>query len=163
MTVTKDDCTLRVQAVVVDDLDCDVLGGVPFLRDNNIVLDLPRAAIIINGKPFRYRPPCSPRLQPPSQSYVLRVNRSQTIYPGEYLECRSPLPTINDGPVAIEPRTDSALSHWIEPHITRSVSGIIRIPNATNAPILVSKNQRVAQVHYAVLPSDIEGSMRDDI
>ena len=163
MTVTKGDCVLTVQAVVVDSLDCDILGGVPFLKSNNIILDLPQESIVINGKSFRYKSPNAPRATPPSQSYVLRVSRSQTVYPGEYVECRSPLPTLRDGPVAIEPRFDSDSIHWVEPQITRSVSGIIRIPNTTNEPVIITKHQYLAQIHYAVLCSDLESLSRDDV
>ena len=40
----------QLQAVVVSDLDCDILAGVPFMRDNNILLDIPHDRIIIQGK-----------------------------------------------------------------------------------------------------------------
>ena len=42
--------SFSLQAVVVSDLDCDMLAGVPFMRDNDIQLDIPCNCIIIQGK-----------------------------------------------------------------------------------------------------------------
>ena len=38
-----------LQAVVVEELDRDILAGVPFMTDSNIVLDMPNNRIIVTG------------------------------------------------------------------------------------------------------------------
>ena len=40
LTFTRADLTLPTDAIVLEDLSCDVIGGTPFLESNKIILDL---------------------------------------------------------------------------------------------------------------------------
>ena len=48
--LTRNDRKFPLQALVVEELHCDILAGVPFMQQNDIVLDLPNDNIIIAGK-----------------------------------------------------------------------------------------------------------------
>ena len=40
ITLNFDDMQLPINALVVDQLDCDILAGVPFCKDNNLEVHL---------------------------------------------------------------------------------------------------------------------------
>ncbi len=140
--LTRNDLTFSLQALVVEQLDCDVLTGVPFMKQNNIVLDLPNDRVIIANKHFvPYGPTdahgkehSSIRL---SNSFLLRAKTSQVLLPGEFVELTSPTP--DDELVALEPRYDISNNSWIQPTISTPVGGVIRIPNTSKYPISIKK------------------------
>ena len=56
--------SFSLQAIVVSELDCNILAGLPFMRDNDIQLDVPRNCIIIQGKhKISYNPGPTPQLE----------------------------------------------------------------------------------------------------
>ncbi len=161
--VTRGSLSLQLQAVVVKDLDCDILAGVPFMKLNNIVLDLPGEAIVISNKRISYSSP-QPDLHSAnirrSQSFLLRPTRKEVILPGEYIELKTPT-TLDDETVAIEPRYDSCEDVWIKPTLTKAVDGFIRIPNLTSSPVSVSKHQHLIQVYHTTTPEELDTSPTD--
>jgi hypothetical protein len=55
--------------------------------------------------------------------------------------------------IAIEPRHD-ADSDWINPNLTKSVGGVVRIPNLSNDAVKIRKHQHMAQAYYTTTASD---------
>ena len=125
--------SFSLQAVVVSDLDCDILAGVPFMRDNDIQLDIPRNCIIIQGKhKIPYDPGPTPRLEVRrTQSFLLRSPTHETLFPGDFLEVEAPHEFSDFTNIAVEPRYDSHSNSWIQPDITSAVDGKIRIINSS--------------------------------
>ncbi len=157
-TVTRDDFKLSLQAVVVGDLDCQILAGTTFMESNDIVPDLPRKRIIVKGN--RFIPYCSQLYKPlplqarKARSFLIKAPDKHTVFPGDFIEIKSPSVLQDNVMIAIEPRCDTGDSTWIKPVITKSIAGRIRIPNTSQEPVLVSNNQHLAQVHYTIVESE---------
>lgn len=150
VTLSRGNINLNLEAVVVKDLDCDILAGMPFMKDNHIVIDAPNDRLIIQndyiieyGK--QHKP--LPKTVQVRRSFLLRAEASKVILPGDFMEVEAPAEISDDTEVSVEPRSDSCVKNWPIPDITNIVSGKIRIPNTTNEPVLVSKHQHIAQVH----------------
>jgi hypothetical protein len=136
----------------VKNLDSDILVGIPFMKANEIVLDIPNDQIIIQGKEvITYNNPgyqsATPQIRR-SQSYLLRDPAQAIIHAGEFIELNKPEGLYDDVDIAMEPRCDSPMPAWPPPAVTQSIAGAIRIPNHTLEPIVIKKNQHLAQIRY---------------
>ena len=137
--VTFGTLQLKIDALVTDCMDYDILGGCPFGIANDVVVLMKKQVISIMGKCFPYgaKPPAPPvhdirRVD----SLVLRNDTSRVLYPGEFVEVSSESLDEYEGEVSIEPRVDSPLQGtWPSPTISRVIQGSIRIPNETDEPI----------------------------
>ena len=152
ITLTKGALSLNLQAVVVKDLDCDILGGVPFMRDNGIVLDMPNNVILIKGRPFPYSTnvtSASPKslVVRRTQSFVLRSEQKHVIYPGEFVQLKSPAGLEDDISIAM---IQDIGSEWMGPTVTKSIGGTIRLHNPSSAPVAIAKHDHIASIHYTL-------------
>ena len=158
VTLTRNDLSFSLQAIVVAELDCEILVGVPFMKCNDIVLDLPHDRIIIRDKLHISYTPGSKAGLPlgvrRSQSFLLKSSIKQVILPGDYIELKSPSRIHDNTTIAIEPRCDTGDSSWLQPVITKSIGGVVRVPNLSPDPVSVNKNQHLAQVHYTTTTSE---------
>ena len=138
---------------MIADLDCDILAGVPFMRMNDIILDIPHDTIIVSPNhkiPYAINHSLHDKTTSQvrrSQSFLIRAQDKATILPGEYIEVQNPIELSTDCEIAIEPRCDSQ-SMWVSPCLTHSVGGVIRIPNLSSEPVSIKKHQHIAQVRY---------------
>ena len=62
LSFTRGDITLPMEAIILEELGCDVIGGAPFLEQNQIVLEMPWPYFCIffflkNGIPREKRVP----------------------------------------------------------------------------------------------------------
>ena len=148
INLTRGELSLSLQAVVVEELDCDVLGGMPFMQDNDIVLDLPKHKIVIGGKHEISYSPYRQRSSHSCRSVILRPTKRQVLFPGDYIEVPSHISDLN---VAVEPRSTSI--SWVQPTVTKSVCGRVRIPNLTENIITINKHEHIAQMHFTTTGS----------
>ena len=148
---------LSVEALVTEHLDCDVLAGTPFGRENRVMVDLYEEIIYIRGEPFPYGTKLpAPSTPPGQQSHVLRNAAGKVVYPGEYLELQDSSMFPRDREICIEPRLDSPLNgSWPTPMISRVIQGMVRIPNHTNEPIFVPRSAHFAQVLRVSVPTPV--------
>jgi len=150
------DFILPIEALVTDSLDCDILAGVPFCRNNDINAYMGSDEISIHGIRIPYG--CKPsdqheiyRVQ--TSSSIVRSSFPAVIYPGEYLEINDSDFSKYEGEIAIEPRIDSPLDGtWPKHAISRIVGGTLRIPNDTSEPVHVKKSQHLATVRKVTSP-----------
>jgi hypothetical protein len=158
LTLTRNDYTLPIEAIVVKELGCDIIGGAPFLEANNIVLDMPQCQIVIAGKDTFGYGTKSPKKLPlavrRSQSFLIKADSKKVLLPGDFIELRTPSNMADDTVIAIEPRCDTGDSSWISPMISTTTAGKIRIPNLTTDPVTVNKHQHLVQAHYTITDSD---------
>ena len=42
ITLTRDDISLSIEAIVMKELGCDIIGSAPFMESNDIILDMPK-------------------------------------------------------------------------------------------------------------------------
>jgi hypothetical protein len=150
VTLTTGCLHFKLEAVVVEELDCDILGGMPFLKSNEIVLDTPRDRIIVQGKHNisyagnTHKEHVSKVCH--SQAFLLRAGKQTVIWPGEYIQLEVPNDLCDGDKVAVEPRVDSSIE-WITPTVTTPVGGCVRLPNLTNQPVEVQKHQHIVQAY----------------
>ena len=164
--LTRDSHTLILEALVVETLDSDILGGSPFMEANDISIRPARREVTLaDGSVYTYCSTDSSRMSHSvrrMQAHVLRgPTQTTTIWPGEYIEL--PLPDTmfpNDDSFAIEPRSDCAKSPshnpeimWPTPSLITSVGGKIRIPNLTEDPVIIQRNSHFCQVRHITVPT----------
>ena len=151
--VTFGNLRLKVEALITDTLDCDVLAGVPFGKTNRVMVDLENEKLYIKGQQF----PWGATSEAPAHqirqanSVVLRNDRSKVLYPGEYVEIHSDALSEYEGEISIEPRADSPLQGmWPPPMISRVIQGTVRIPNDGAEPIHLGRSSHIAQIRRVV-------------
>ena len=133
----------------MDKLECDVLAGIPFCKSNDIHVHMKSESITIGDItiPYGAKSDTSAAIFHLESSCILRNSTSKVIMPGEFVEIQSKELCDFDGEVAIEPRIDSPLSgEWPSPQLSRVIQGTVRIPNDSDTPIRIAKNQHIAQI-----------------
>ena len=151
LVVMRDNKEFILEALVAQNVDADVLAGVPFMDTNDIaVCPAKRQIILGDGTTYEYGVAIST-----SGAHAIRRTQAcvprappkyTTIWPGEFIEldCKDP----PDCELALEPHTDCAVNIlgqqnnvWPLPRIVSSVAGKIRIPNDTDSPLILQSMQ----------------------
>ena len=156
LTFTRDGLNFHFEGLVVSNLDVDILGGVPFMEYNDIQIRPAKQSIIFSDRSVYVYGDANKSHTSVRLTSVLRApGQTTTIYPGEYLECKvaQSEPASHDKVVVLEPRFDSRLAQlrqgdtqWPATTVIQCVGQSIRIPNMTEEPIVLSKNDHFAQV-----------------
>ena len=144
---------LQLDALVVEELDVDILAGTPFMAINDVSVRPSRHQISIQDSLFTYSgaddlDTAHNRVRR-TQSHVLRAPPASTVvWPGDYLELELPAHIEPDATLAIEPRPDCSKSvqGWPNPHIIEAVAGKVRILNTTSQPKRISSHEHFCQV-----------------
>ena len=156
VVLTRNDLELNFSGLIVDDLDVDILAGVPFMEDNDVAVRPKRKEISIgNSCCFTYdgsTPQCSVN----SRSSILRTTSRTTIWPGEFLDITvsEKESSLHDTLVAIEPHSSSAVDAWPTPGVYQSVGNRIRFINSSNSPHVLKKNAHIALASPTFDPPD---------
>jgi len=154
--LTRNDMELKFSGLVVDDLDVEILAGVPFMEINDIAVRPKNKEISIGSDcSFTYdgtTPQCSVN----SRSSILRVTERTTIWPGEFLDVPVPVKdsSLHDALVAVEPHSSSSCNTWPTPGIYQSVGNRIRFVNSTENPHVFKKHAHVALASPTYDPTD---------
>ena len=144
VTLARGKHRFDLEAIVVKDLDCDLLAGMSFMRTNGIALDIPNDTIII-GKNHTINYNYKEKPESPLNIRLLRASEKEILLPGDFLELQLD-GGIDDMDVAFQARSDSPTPSWPPPGIASVVDGYIRIPNMSSDPIHIRKNHHVCQV-----------------
>ena len=156
LVLTRNNRSLTLDALVVKDLDVDILAGTPFMTYNDIAVRPAKNEVIIAGSdvvPYAYA-------NPSSSSHAVRYclllrapSTTTTVWPGGFIELDLPPDIPPDTNLAVEPRVDSSSCRyvksthaWPQPTILEVVGGKLRLANTSDAPILVKKNDHLCQV-----------------
>ena len=158
LALSRADKRLTLDALVVEDLDVDILAGTPFMIANDVSVRPAKRQVVIQGSEVML---CSSEENVSShahavrrtQSYVLRSSAATSvIFPGEYLEVDVPPDLGPDCSLAIEARTDApstryakASQLWPQPHITEAVGNKVRIVNNSNEPRTIRRHEHFCQ------------------
>ena len=155
ISLSYGDLQLPIDALVVDTMDCDILVGVPFCKQNDVSIHLKQEQIMIQGITIPYgAKPSNQHSIFRTESYVLRNDSSKVLFPGEFLEIHSDTLNGYNGEISIEPRVDSPLEgNWPIPSVSRVIQCTVRIPNISDEPIHLSKSQHIAQIRRVHVPS----------
>ena len=155
ITVSRNGRDMALDALVVEEMDSEILAGIPFMEENDIALRPACKEICIGGiETFKYN--TNRRVSPHNavrRAQVVRAPPSgATIWPGEYIEL--PIPSeYDDCEIALEPRYANHHNpriQWLCPNITETVGGRIRIVNSSSDPIHLPKNEHFCQVLHTI-------------
>ena len=139
ITFTRSGKTFTFEGLVVENLDVDILAGVPFLSLNDITIRTAKHHVILDdGTIYTYgtvptQISDNRHVVRRTQAHVLRAPPSSTtVWPGEYVEVDLPENVPQDTSLALEPRTDSHVSTaslsksqlWPTPDIITAVGNI---------------------------------------
>ena len=157
LVLSRGGTNLHLDALVVEDLDVEVLAGTPFLVSNDISIRPAKSQITIGETVIHYGDDNANRSQchtvRRAQAYVLRAPASSTtVWPGDYIELSIPS-VLDDLVVAVEPRNDySPLCHqnWPEPAIVEAVGDKIRLVNTSGVPLKLRRNEHFCQVRHTI-------------
>ena len=134
--VTRGSLSFQFDALVVKQLDVDVLAGNPFLARNDVAVRPSKKQIIIGDADIIYYGTDECKADVPSvrrtQAFLLRNPRKTVILPGDYLELHTPCDVNTDTLWALEPRLDSRTNMqskperaWTPPQEILSTSGAL--------------------------------------
>ena len=159
LTLSRDSHSLSLEALVVNDLDVDVLAGIPFMARIDISIRPAKHQITIGDTDVVHYD--NPTLNSPqnhvrrTQAFVLRSGSSSTvIWPGNFIELSLPSDIAPDSCLSVEPRIENAKPsrQWPRPHVIEAVNDKIRIFNDSDEPQLVNKHDHFCQVRYRAIP-----------
>ena len=116
----------------MNELDFDILAGIPFMSTNNISVRLAKQQILIGDTNIVHcgtSPSDSPNLVRRTQAYILKPEATSFIWPGSYLELALPPYLQPECTLAIESKTDNV--KFVNncpppPSIIEAVSGKVR-------------------------------------
>ena len=108
LILSRADKQLALDALVVDDLDVDILAGTPFLITNDITVRPAKCQVRIQDSEIIYYEPTddtttgSPAVRR-AHIFTLRAPSAIVVWPGEFLELDIP-PDLGDDPIlALQP------------------------------------------------------------
>ena len=152
-TVNRGNRSFKFDGLVVKNLNDDILGGMPFMKENDIAVRPAKSWIVIEGKEviaYNSKGVCTPMVRR-VQSYVLRGPKQRlVVLPGEDLPLETPKDALPNSTWALEPRYDSNSPDWFLPREVTDCDRMISIKNTTNEPIVIGKHEHVCQVRSVI-------------
>ena len=154
---TRGQWTFESDALVVRQLDVDILAGNPFMVRNDIGVRLAKPQIEISGTDIisyssSSRHTCLPNVRC-TQSFLLRNPIRTVVLPGEYVQFSTPSEADSNTLWALEPRLDCPSNMprklgdvWPPPQQIQFVDHAIRVSNMTDSPILLKSGEQLCQV-----------------
>ena len=154
VTLVRGKNVFQLDALVVDNLDVDILAGVTFMSSNDISTRPARNEITIGGYEKVYYGPhesTNPEARL-ARPYVLRVASSTVIWPGEFVEVGISDDIPPDSTLTIERRHDCSrtVADWPNPQIIEAVDSKIRILNDSIEPQKLHKHDHFCQVRLTL-------------
>lgn len=155
LTLSRDGTDLQLDALVVADLDVDVLAGTPFMSTNDVSVRPARHEITIGETTvIQYGFQTSGNEQyhtvRRAHAYVLHApSPSTTVWPGEFVELQLPT-ALDDQTLAVEPRSSPHNEGWPKPGIIEAVGNKIRLVNTLPRPLKLSRHEHFCQVRHTV-------------
>ncbi|CAC5396256.1 unnamed protein product [Mytilus coruscus] len=153
-TLSRDGIELQLEALVVNDLDVDILAGIPFMSSNDIAIFPSKHKIVIRDKVTVSDGSSNEELNLSNtrvrrtQAFLIRApSASSVVWPGCYGEYDILSEIESDCILAIESHTDaSRTKDWPSPQIAQSVAGKIRNVNNTSVPQFIQRNEHLCRV-----------------
>ena len=147
-------------ALIIRDLGSDIIVGEPFLEKHDIGVRSARKQIIIKGRDvisYAQHDSLSSPITRHIFTFLCRAPTSNTtILPGEFISVEAPGSFTDNDTVVIEPRVDSHSSSagiWPRVQLTSVIGGQIHVPNDSDDPILLKKNDHFCQIRTTTMIS----------
>ena len=153
ITLTFKNHQLILEALVAPDLEDEVLGGSPFMKENDVWVRPKKQIVGIGESTYYYnvnntRSSSTRRVQ----AEVMKSPSNVTIWPGDFLQLQVP-DQFADEEITVEPRTDCKLNNncppsklWPNPQLLTCAENTIRIPNLTTEPKSIRKGDHFCQI-----------------
>lgn len=153
----RDNLVFHFDAIIVYDLQEEILVGMPFVEDNMMTNVWHKKLIIFkDGSTYRYdtKPTIVNRLIIATPR-ILRVAQKETIWPNNDVTLPCPPELLNQKEIAIEPRWDYPQPEpWLPvPIITHTTNGEITVPNKATFPFNFQRHSHVAQAVALIDPA----------
>ena len=150
VVLTRDNLSFAFSGLIVNDLDVDILAGVPFMEENDISVR-PKKKLITVGDSYKIPYSSStPSYCANNRASVLRATCRSTVWPGEFLEVA--IDASPDSEVAIEPHVSSKFESWPEIGVYKAVGNVIRLKNDTDSPVTINKNSHLGMISTTFVP-----------
>lgn len=161
-TLSMDHIKLSFEGLIVTNLDVDILGGMPFMEDNDISIRPAKREIKFGqNRTYKYSNPAPSRSrhQVRRAAIIRAPNHPTTIWPGEDLEV--PAPPDNNEYYFLEPLTSTSKARrvevmWPNHTLAQKVNGMIKIPNNTSMPQTIIQNEHLCQAIPLVTPESLD-------
>ena len=148
---TKRSHTFRFDGLVVKDLNCAILGGMPFMDRNDIYLR-PNTNSVYLGDCCNFKYISIRRCASVRAATILRVPRQTCILPGSCISL--PVPEeFHEEIISVEPRQVTDEKHWMNCYITKPQSGEILVKNESDSPVLVKRHDQLCQIRHTTTPT----------
>ena len=134
LTFTRGSHELFFEGLVVENLDTEILAGIPFMEKNYVSIRPSRREVILGDNhvyTYGYSPQQSTAHTIRRAHIVRAPSPSTTLWPGDFVEIDLPSDMLSsDNTFSVEPHivTEQSMS-WPEPCLVSSVSGKLRISN----------------------------------
>ena len=159
LSFSRDNKEFYFEGLVVENLDVDVLAGIPFMETNDISIRSARRKVLIGDSVCSYGGDIG---QPTNahhsvrRAHVLRATVSTTLWPGDFIELDVPESACDiDSTYAVEPHETDQNSSWLQPDIIQSVANKIRIPNLAGDVHVIKKNDHLCRVRGVFAPNTV--------
>ena len=156
--------TFHFEGLVCAELTNSIIGGVPFLKQNNVVQELNNRRIVVHKDGKSHYIMEVPSMAPSTRATQSRVmlltefTRSTTILPGEYIDIKLSPDQQPDQSFLLEPTTENKDDSWI-PQEVQAVGNVIRATNYSHKPIIIPNDThmvRVRSVHGPPVADQID-------
>lgn len=153
LTLSRNNIEMYLDALIVSELDVDVLAGTPFMTTNDVSVRPAKCLITIKEQESFYygKSNKSNNTHSIRRAHILRSpSATTTLWPGEFLELSIPEEITPDSLIAIEPHynTDNYKSNnWLKSDIVSSVGGFVRLVNSTNESYTLKRNSHLCHIY----------------
>lgn len=137
-----------IDALVVESLSCQCLGGVPFQKRNLITVDMPNDRLIVNGK---HVVKFLTKRDMETRAYCIKAQKDMILLPGDSMILHIPAELQAD--VALEP-VAQLNPLWPRPDIVSPQNRQLSVENNTNDIISINRGQSIASVRSTFVPPD---------
>ena len=155
-TFTRGSISLPFAALVSKTIaNATFLAGMDFMKQNKIMLDIPRERIIIQDKYYiNCNTPLCPTNVPPVALQMIKLDTKTTLFPGDYSEIKLSPDLPPDQEYLVESREENKTKTFT-PQVCQSVGQRIRFINKTREPIILQKDLHLLQVRLLTVQPEI--------
>jgi len=151
------------EGLVCSKLSNEIIGGIPFLKRNNIVQELNsnRISVINLGKTYHIMeiPEMSPSQTSHFQSRIVHLGvRKTALLPNDYMDVKLSPDCDPDQTYILPPSVENSVNSWF-PQEVQAVGNTLRISNVSQKPILIPDDTHILRVVAAYDRSE----SRDDL
>ena len=146
---------LYFEGLVVENLDSDILAGIPFMVKNDVSIRPAKHQVCVGENTYYYGNQHKGDRHAVRRAHVLSAPDKSTVWPGKYIELDLPADLCDvEGELAVEPHVDERHTHqWLAPALLQGVAGKIRVPNLTREPQLIQRHDHICRVRATFAPA----------